>query len=345
MGQILNGALNRLLSRRGNSSAERDHGSLKSRTNIGGLWINIVCYEDPQAWILGKIARRLAEHLKATGVSVDISRVANPRADINHHVSYWNYDGQVSSGDTLMVTHIDTDEELRKLKHQLVGAEMGICMSSPEVSRLADLGVPREKLCYVNPGHDAAIAPRKTVVGITTRLYPDGRKRESMLRDLADRVSLDTFHFKIMGGGWTELVAALRDRGIQVDYWDDFVPQTYEALFASLDYYLYTGLDEGSMGFVDAVAAGVRTIVPPQGFHLDATDGITHAFTNIDELTAIFTALAGERSRRVQAVSGWTFAENAHRHLRIWEFVHGRTTGKLVSPELGRELTAMSVVW
>ena len=44
------------------------------------------------------------------------------------------------------------------------------------------------------------------------------------------------------------------------------------------DYYFYPGLDEGSLGTLDALAAGVKTIVTNQGFHLDLTNGVTHGF-------------------------------------------------------------------
>ena len=42
------------------------------------------------------------------------------------------------------------------------------------------------------------------------------------------------------------------------------------------------------MGFLDACAAGVKTIVTPQGYHLDAMRGITHGFKELPELVAIF---------------------------------------------------------
>jgi len=315
------------------------------KSAVEGIWVHIVCYEDTRAWILGKIALRLCEHLRQMDVRVDISRKPNQRADINHHICYWDYDGQKSSVDTLMVTHIDTESELCKLKHQLVAAEMGICMSFTEVNRLAALGLPREKLCYVNPGHDCKIQPRKIVVGITTRLYSDGRKREYMLLELANRMSLKNFKFKIMGDGWNDIVAELQQRGIEVDHFNRFKPRVYADLIQSLDYYLYTGQDEGSMGFIDALAAGIPTIVTPQGYHLDAPSGITYAFNRIDELEKIFNDIAEQRDKRVQAVAGWTFTENARRHLKIWEFLLARRAGKLVSPELRRDLTEMSISW
>jgi hypothetical protein len=71
------------------------------------------------------------------------------------------------------------------------------------------------------------------------------------------------------------------------------------------------------MGFLDALAAGVPTIVTPQGFHLDAPGGIAHAFDDIDELRHIFADIAAARRRRVDAVAAWTWEEYTRKHLFV----------------------------
>ncbi len=72
----------------------------------------------------------------------------------------------------------------------------------------------------------------------------------------------------------------------------------------TLDYYVYFGHDEGSMGFVDAIAAGVETIVTPQGYHLDVEDGITHPIDTLDDLALTLRRIVEDRRRRVARVSG-----------------------------------------
>ena len=309
-----------------------------------GPWIHIVSYEDPRAWILGKIALRLEAELRLLGVRVDLGRTPDPRADINHHVCYWSYDGRSNGIDTMMVTHIDTDDEFRKLEGQLAAAQMGICMSSTEARRLVQLGLPAQKLCFVLPGHEGQIAARKLVIGITTRLYEDGRKREQMILDLARRMDLGNFKFAIMGSGWHKVVETLRGLGVEVEYHEQFDRTRYVELIRGIDYYLYAGMDEGSMGFIDALAAGVPTIVTPQGFHLDAPGGITHPFTTLDDLERIFRAIAGERNARVSTVAEWTFAHNARKHLRIWEFLLERRAGRPVDAALAAELAGMGLI-
>lgn len=281
--------------------------------------VHIVCYEDVNGWILGKISLRLAENLEKQSHTCSISKVPDPSADINHHVCYFDYDGARSSIDTVMITHIDTPWKLERVKMQMKNARMGICFSSETVARLARQGVPRSKLCHVLPAHDEVMAPRPIVVGLTSKIHDDARKRESMLVTLADYLSPAEFAFKIMGAGWERIVAALRGKGFKVEYHDRFDYELNKVFVPSLDYYLYFGMDEGAMGFIDAVAAGVPTIVTPQGYHLDVEDGITHPFVTLEDLVHAFDEIAAVRRKRVASVADWTWKNYAIKHAEVWD--------------------------
>jgi len=286
--------------------------------------VRIVCYEDVNLWILGKFALRLREHLAALGVDVDIAKTADPAADVNHHIIYLAYDGRRSRLDTMMITHVDTEAKFDLVRRQLDGGAVGICMSSDTARILARSGVRRDRLGYVNPAHDFVVKPRKLVIGITSKVQPTGCKRERMLIEIVDQVSPDDFKFSIMGSGWDDIVEVMTSKGVEVDYCDHFDRESYRAMMPGLDYYLYFGQDEGSMGFVDALAAGIPTIVTPQGFHLDAKGGITFPFNETWELARILNGIAEERRRLTRSVGTWTWAEYAARHLRIWEYLRRR---------------------
>ena len=109
--------------------------------------------------------------------------------------------------------------------------------------------------------------------------------------------------------------------GFRVDYHDAFDCELNTALVPTFDYYLYLGLDEGAMGFVDALAAGVPTIVTPQGYHLDAPRGITHPFRSLEELVEVFHGIASRRNQLVEAVAGWTWKDYAIKHLELWRWL------------------------
>lgn len=308
--------------------------------------VHLVCYEDLDAWILGKMARRLHDGLRGMGQEATLGRTPDRGADVNHHIIYWDYLDRTPTVETVMITHVDEPQELAKVQRQIVdlGVEMGICMSFETVHRLWRFGVPRQNLCFVTPAHDGVMKPRRTLVGLTTRLYPDGRKREHLLAELAEDLSPDDFRFAIMGSGWEEIVAGLRGRGFEVDYLDRFEPGAYRALIPSLDYFLYLGQDEGSIGFLDALAAGVPTIVTPQGFHLDVPGGITHSFNDLADLRRIFADIVLPKRKRVEGASALTWSAYARSHLLVWEYLLARKSGHEPAPALLDELDGLGVV-
>ena len=307
--------------------------------------INLVCYEDPHKWILGKFVLKLQEELLRMGIPCNVGPNPDEAAEINHHVNYFPFSGRKSTTETLMVTHIDSESKLERLKRQLCVAEMGVCMSAETVRVLAGHKIPELKLCFINPAHDNIMRPRKIAIGIASRVYADGRKREGMLLELArgKSISPDDFCFHIMGEGWNGIVSELRDRSFEVVYFKDFDPQAYTEFIPNLDYYLYLGLDEGSMGFVDALSAGVRTIVPAHGFHIDAPKGITHQFIDSAQLKNVFAEIVRERRARQDAVASWTWPEYARKHVAMWEYVLARKAGCVVSRTLSTTLESIGI--
>jgi len=290
------------------------------------LRVHMVCGEDPDSWILGKFAKNLVSELEKLGMEATLGDAPDQAADINHYVIFLHYtlknpappSPQTSGKSTLMVTHVDDFRRLDQLKQALESADLAICMSRQTVAQLTASGLPTGKLTFVPPAHDGIITPRPTVIGITTRIYDDGRKKEHWIANLAPLIAPSDFSFRIMGEGWSELVAALRSDGFEVTYDEAFAPHKYHELFTAIDYYLYLGEDEGSMGFVDALAAGVKTIVAPQGFHLDAPGGITYPVKSFADLANAFDDIAEKKVCRVAAVADWTWDAYAQQHAAIW---------------------------
>lgn len=283
--------------------------------------VRIVCYEDIHEWILGKFALRMHDCLKQLGVESDIAKAPDNSADINHHIIYGGYDGEKHAIDTLMITHIDNIDKLNLVKQQLDVASVGICMSEETMSILAKMGVDKNKLCFVNPAHDGVIPIRKIVIGLSCRVQADGRKREYFLDKLAKILDAAYFKFKIMGDNWEPQVNNLRKKGFEVDYFDFFDYPAYVKFIPSLDYYLYMGMDEGQMGFIDAAAAGVKTIVTAQGYHLDASGAIVHPFTTYEELENIFLSIQSEKKLLINSVSTWNWKDYTKKHLEIWNYL------------------------
>lgn len=283
--------------------------------------IRIVCHNNCFQWILGKFVNKLYENLKLLQIDVDIAETPDPTADINHYIPYNAYSCPKGGITTLMLTHIDNIDKFDIILSQSENASALICMSNETMVNLARLGVDKSKLCFVNPAHDGTMPIKKIVIGWSCRVQEDGRKREFFIDKLAQKLDPDYFCFKIMGDYWDLQVENLRNRGFEVEYHNAFIYEKYPHFISSLDYYLYMGMDEGQMGFIDALAAGVKTIVTLQGYHLDAPGGISHGFTTYAELEAIILKLQNEKKSLVNAVSTWNWKDYALKHIEIWEYL------------------------
>ena len=161
---------------------------------------------------------------------------------------------------------------------------------------------------------------------ITNRCYDgvDLRKRADSLLDVLEGVDASYFRFVIMGSGWDRIVERMRESGFEVEYYPEFIYDTYSVLMQQIDYYLYMGFDEGAMGYLDALAAGAGTIVTPQGFHLDVDCPIDYPCSTVKQFREAFLDLQEKRKRKTDAVKEWNWRNYAVKHLEIWEYLLAR---------------------
>lgn len=277
--------------------------------------ITLVNYEQGMGidGILTKYCRSMQRELNALGVTCTVSATPDPLADVNHHVNYlpYRHPPQDSKGlNTLMITHFTqgTDDKLRFIKDAMRTADCGICFSSTMVKYLSRHDVP--KLNYVLPAHDN-IPPRPKVVALLTKVYPDGRKREWMVSELAKTIDKSRFTFLVMGDGWQPTLAPLAQEGFKISFWKDFDAELHQKILNTADFVLYTG-DEDCMpqSIIDATQAGVRTIAPRHEWQEDLA--VDFCFETQEELNAIFAKLGHN------PVGDWTWKHYSEQHLAIW---------------------------
>jgi hypothetical protein len=307
--------------------------SYKKMEATSKLKVNIVTYDT--GWIFKKFVDRMYENLIKNDVEVTVSSSTKKDVDINHHIQCAEF--EPFQNDTLMITHVDNEKLFLLIKKQLQVARMGICMSRDTMEQLILYGIPRSKLCYINPAHDGIIKPHKYVIGITHRCYDwkDVRKRATAVLDIISVIDPEYFKFIIMGSGWDKIVDIMNEKGFEVTYYPEFDYDTYNVIMQKIDYYLYEGFDEGSMGYLDAVTAGAGTIVTPQGFHLDAKGSIDYPCTTVKEFQAAFLDLQEKRKRRIETVSDWTWENYTLKHMDIWNYIlHRKSFGELFKNQL-----------
>jgi len=296
------------------------------------LKVRIILAPQNSGWVIEKMAHRLCQGLLDLGCKAEVENAADPRADVNQWMSYAFADGCPGTINTMMVTHPDDPFKVSLIKQRVLAndIQLALCMSSHTARELETFGIPGNRLWYVLPALDECVPPRRITFGITGKIYDDGRKREWMLKRLAKDMDLKRFKFMIFGSGWEPTVEALRVGGAEVTLdpgSEDWIGD-YDRIRASIpnwDYCLYLGMDEGCLGTLDAVSAGVKTIVTAQGFHNDIPGGITHPFINYNQLVEILTTINREKADREDLLVDWTWANYAADHLAIWQVMlrHG----------------------
>lgn len=274
--------------------------------------VNIVNYEEGRFnGILSKFAYRMKDELVKLGYDVKVSSSPDNSYSVNHHINYlpYRFENSPDSINTLMVTHIFEGYKFDALK-EAIKTSHGICMSDDEREKLIKWGVDSNKLDTVLPAHDG-FKRRPYVIAILTNLYPDGCKRVEYFQELIKTIDKEKFAFRIMGKDWKEVLEPMVSNGVQIQYFDQFDYNIHKAILDSSDFYLYMGVDEGSMGALDAKQAGLKLIVPPVGFHKDLK--IDYPWNTQEELNKIFKKLSQNH------VNNWTWDKYVKNHLKIWK--------------------------
>ena len=282
--------------------------------------VNIIVSE--QGWILNKFGKCMCDELEKIGIPAKLSDEFDKSADINHYCGA-NVANVVDEQTTFMITHVDTAYKMECIRRQTEKGAIGVCMSLDTKNKLIANGIKANRLCYINPAQDGQISPKKITLGFTHRVYNDNRKRETMLIDICKQVNPKIFRFAIMGAGWESIIRQLNDMGFETEYYPEFDKGKYNNLISNLDYYCYFGFDEGSMGFLDAIAAGVGTIVTPQGYHLDTGCDITYPVSTIDEIVDALHDIESKRKKNLRFIEEWTWENYTKKHLQIWNYQAG----------------------
>ncbi len=282
--------------------------------------------------LLENYAGNLQKELEMLGCQINLGRTEDSQADVNHYMCVddleLRYKGTYKTTDTTVRTVLtayghsgQAGGVLKDHEHRYMAC---ICTSIDEIGRLISEEIPRNKIYYIAPVVlDRGIKPKKINLGITNRCYHhfDFRKRDDLILQVCQQLEPDFFRFKIMGSGWDAIVEQLKGLKFEVEYYASFNREVYKRLIPSLDYWLYYGFDEGAMGYLDALAAGVKTIATPQGFHLDTKCGLTHPCKTVQDFIGVLRNIQNEKKVVVDSVMEWGWKDCAKRHMEIWKYL------------------------
>lgn len=295
------------------------------KKKIKHMKVNIIYPQSEAGWIIYKFAKNVTDELTAMGIDVSLSTEFDSKSQINHYfvpnMGEYGIKKVLNGRTSFMITHVDTMSKLDSIKKATEKGAIGICMSIDTRDKIIESGIKRNKICYINPAQDCELRPKKINLGFTHRLYNDNRKKNDLIVDICKEIDPKFFRFSIMGAGWDKIVRQLNEMGFEVDYYPEFEKNKYYDLILSLDYYCYFGFDEGSMGYLDAVAAGIRTIVTPQGYHLDTECEITHPVESKQDIVEVLQKLQREKMKHYRFIKTWTWKNYTLKHLEVWKYM------------------------
>ena len=232
---------------------------------------------------------------------------------------------------SILITHIDDIYKLHHIKSlQKKNKEIVfICLSMQTAQFLIEEGINQANVSYALPGIDHYVEPRKIRIGTSGRIYKDGRKNEKWLLDACAKIDVSPFHFNFFGNGWDEIAQKLlkSGAGVTIVSEDSNFEAEHEQIVENMkqmDFWMYLGQDEGSMGCLDAALIGIPLITTPQGFHLELPLGIKHEIKSSENLQEILNLISFEYKALIKNRTKWTWNRFAIDHLAIWNLIDSK---------------------
>lgn len=262
-------------------------------------------------------------------MKIDCYLSSKPRqdVDVNHSIIFlFLKDKNIlfprETINTTMLTHVNDQFRYDKVKSISRHLDAGITMSKHHMDYIKTKKLGLKKIFSVLPPHDNDIDLKKIHIGIFSNLYTDGRKNEAFFEKIFCNLENRLFKVSIIGKGWSKIVQKLRNKNIEVKYYNHFFRTIYIREIKKIDYLLYLGNDEGSMTFMDAIQLGIKTIMIPQGFQYDLRKLITHPIKkDLSNLKSTLVHLSKERKKFIEYKNKLTWDNYVKEHLSIWKYL------------------------
>jgi glycosyltransferase involved in cell wall biosynthesis len=217
------------------------------------MQVNIVS-EQP-GWVCGWIGAQLHKHIDGSTMGEYVPNAANV------YVPYYQAKPEKTARDIALFTH--RSDNMGPV-WDAVADMADVCVA---MSTKTALTLPASKTTVIEVPVDPCFIKHRLVLGISGREYADGRKRLSMVADLAAIPGVRV-HFSGGAVPWKEM------------------PKWY----AAIDYLVVLSDNEGGpMGVKEAMAMGKPVIAPDVGWCWDYP---VIRYNDVDDLVGIVTRLA-----------------------------------------------------
>lgn len=254
-------------------------------------------------------------------------------ADLNIHIPFHTLAGEeyANGKHVIAYTHCNPGA-VPELLTACSRADIVTAMSFTGRQELLNFGVDPKKIWVIPCAADGfTYRPRRIlVVGYP---QPNGRKRESILLDLAYQYDLSPYEFYLAGGGWDEMARKLGGMGIKGEVVNPVDDNVLQDFYKSADLLLCTGYIEGGpLPLLEAMASGTRVLSPQFGYASDLLSD-EEIYTDVEDLMNKIEGLFSHSVYNHQLVKSWTWED----YCAEYALIIGRLLGESVDlyPERG----------
>jgi predicted O-methyltransferase YrrM len=201
---------------------------------------------------------------------VTTSEQIDPEADCNLHMPWHTLAGaeRGNSKHIIAYTHCNPGAE-KQLLEACEKADIVTAMSYEGRRELVRFGVDPAKIWVIYAGADPFVY-RRRVIAVVGYPQPNGRKRESLLLDLAWEHDLSGYEFVLVGAGWEEFGNKLASLGVPVQAFHADNQEALQGIYHRIDALLVTGYVEGGpLPVLEAMASGCKVFSPRFGYAAD----------------------------------------------------------------------------
>lgn len=287
--------------------------------------IFIAEYNYDSGWIIGKMTADMVAYLKGMGYQCRVGQLSDYQGEeIVYHLNYHRAKPLPGAKhNSVYYTHsvnVEYEFDLEVLKGKF---DSYICMSPEDAQYLIELGFDPNKVYGRSlPIRNPYVKP--LTIGIFSACYDyyTVKNEHWLVEYCRNNPNAKFIDWVFIGFGWSKITPALEEMKQSFEWHNIARNMPYEYRFqqeklASLNYYIYMGMDGGAMGSYDAYSMDVPLCVTFDGFHKSIPD-VDYTFDDKESFFAQLDSIVNKHVRRLNFFNTHTPENYAKWALDIW---------------------------
>lgn len=288
--------------------------------------IFIAEYNYDKSWIIGKMAEDMVNHLTKMGYKCRVGQLSDYQGeDIVYHLNYHRAKPiPEAKHNSVYYTHSVNLEYEMDLERDKGKFDSYICMSPEDAQFLIELGFNPDKVYgRTLPIRNAYVKPLTIGIFSACYSYYTVKNEDWIVEYCQQNPKAKYIDWVFVGAGWNKITPDLEKLGCSFEWHNISRDLPYEYRFqqeklASLNFYIYMGMDGGAMGTYDAYAMNVPLCVTFDGFHKSIPD-LDYTFDDKQSFFNQIDKILDKHLRRIEFFNTHTPENYAKWILSVWQ--------------------------